>query len=121
MSVAKEFKRWCLEESDLSDLNPKKVRDLIIKCFYEAQRETIVTAKHLLQLPSSDEDIHESVTLTIKSAFSDVGGDFEKPTKEDLVRVIEILASKAYSWGTPEEIIEYHKGQIQKALSLLSG
>jgi len=119
MSETKGFKRWSVKKSDLSDLNPVKARELIIRCFYEAQKETFARAKQQLGVPSSDRDLHTSVVTVVKLAFSEVGGDFKKPTKESLTKVVEVLARKSASWGTPKDIIEHHKGQIRKVIDLL--
>mgnify|MGYP001053264584 CR=1 FL=1 len=39
------FKRWFVSEEDLQGLNPIKARDIIIKCFFEAQKETFRKSK----------------------------------------------------------------------------
>ncbi len=119
MKKPKEFKRWSISESDLSDLTPSKARDLIVKCFYEAQKETFLRSRQQLGIRSSDEDIHASVVSGVRLAFKEADGDFDKPTKESLMNVVGVLAKKSASWGTPEDIIEHHKKQIQKVLERL--
>ncbi len=119
MDEAARYRRWTLDKDDLSDINPIKARDLIVKCFYEAQRETFRMARERITLSTSDEDIRKSVVQTIKSAFKEAGGDYDNPTQKSLTAVVQILAGKSSAWGTPDEIIEHHKGQIQMVLSLL--
>lgn len=121
MSEIRGFKRWCVKESDLSDLNPAKARDLIVTCFYEAQKETFARSKEQLGVSSKDEDIHKSVVSGVKLAFTEAGENFDKPTKESLLKVVGVLARKAASWGTPGDIIEHHKVQIQKVIENLKG
>jgi hypothetical protein len=115
----KRFRRWCVSEGDLRDLNPAKARDLIIRCFYEAQKETFARAKQRLGTPSDDEDVHRSVVAAVRLAFKETGGDFGEPTKESLAKVVECLAEKATSWGTPQDIVNHHKGEIRKVLDCL--
>ena len=117
--VTSALTRFYVREEDLLDLNVVKARDLIVRCFYEAQKETIAKTKEFLHLPASDEDIHKRVVAMVRSIFAEVGGNFDKPTKENLVRTIEVLAEKCSAWGAPKEIIEYHRGEIEKVLSRL--
>lgn len=120
MKRGKDFKRWEMCEADLADVTPEKARDLIVKCFYEAQKETFIRARKQIGVRSSDEDIYESVVAGVRLAFKEADGNFEKPAKASLTKVVQILAKKSASWGTPEDIIEYHKKQIQKILDKLS-
>jgi hypothetical protein len=120
MPQQRRFGRWNLDEKDLQDLSPVKARDLVIRCFYEAQKETFAMAKEKLHLPAGEQHILSSVISTIKSAFAEVGGDYEKPTVESLTGVVEVLAKKAAAWGTPPEIIEHHKGQIGLVIKRLA-
>ena len=117
------FKKWCINENDLEGINPVKARDLIVECFFEAQKETFKRVSEKTKNKSGrstrDEDVLKTVTAAIKLAFKDVEGDFENPTKESLTKVVEYLAKRAGTWGTPEDIINHHKGQIQKVLSYL--
>ncbi len=113
------FKRWELCESDLADITPEKARDLIINCFYSAQTETFIRARRQIGVRSSNEDIQASVIAGVRAAFKEIGGDFDKPSKESLEKVVQALAKKSASWGTPEDIIEYHKKQIQRILERL--
>lgn len=113
------FKRWFVTEDDLKGLNPIKARDIIIKCFFEAQKETFARVKETLGRKVSDEEILESVTNAIRLMFKETGGSFDAPSKADLLKVVEGLASKAATWGTPEDIIQHHKTQIQRVLMAL--
>ncbi|MBI4684913.1 MAG: hypothetical protein HY755_06915 [Nitrospirae bacterium] len=119
MKKSGKFHRWSLEEDDLADLSPAKARDLIIKCFYESQKETFLSARRQLGVRSSDEDIHASVVAGVQLAFRETGGDFEHPTREGLMKVVDVLAKKSSSWGTPPDIIQHHICQIRKIVDRL--
>lgn len=111
--------RWFLSHKDLLGLTPLKARDLIIKCFFTAQQETFEKLRKKKGLSSTDEDIKATVTAAIKSVFVHSGADFDNPTEESLLKVVEALAAHAKSWGTPQDIIDHHKTQIKKILEAL--
>ncbi len=113
------FHRWRLKEEDLRDLSPEKARDLIVKCFYEAQKETFARSKQLLGLRDDEKQLQTSVLSAIRLAFKETGGDFNNPTKNSLTKVVEVLGRKSKAWGTPEDIIEYHRSQIMRVIAEL--
>jgi len=110
---------WKAAEADMVDMTPVKARDLIIDCFFHAQKETFMAIKEKLHKESSDEQILESVKSIIKMTFDETGGDFDNPTKEQLMNVVMNIAGKSKAWGTPQDIIDHHKQQIEKIISLL--
>jgi len=119
MSDVKKFHRWVINPVDLVDINEVKARDIIVKCFTEAQRETFYCASERMGLSTDPENIQETIIASIKLVFKQVGGDYDNPTMEALAKVVEHLAKAAYSWGTPEEIILHNKAQIEKVLLVL--
>jgi len=110
---------WTASETDMAEMTPIKARDLIIDCFFHAQKETFQAIKEKLNKESTDEQILESVQSIIKMTFDETGGDFDNPTKEQLMSVVMNIAGKSKAWGTPPDIIDHHKQQIEKILSLL--
>jgi hypothetical protein len=113
------FQRWFLTQKDMIDLTPLKARDLIIKCFYTAQKETFFRSKQDKKLPTADKDIMTTVTGAIRAVFSSIGADYDNPAIGDLLRVVDILGANSKSWGTPHDIIEHHKKQLVTMLSRL--
>jgi len=111
--------RWSVSEKDLEGVTPQKARDLVTRCFFEAQKETLAEAKKKLGSAPTDTELRENVLRMVKMAFKETGGDFDSPTKDSLMRAIDVLARKAASWGTPPEIINHHKGEIEKILKRL--
>ncbi len=118
MKEPKRFHRWNMQDSDLADLTPEKARDIIVRCFFEAQKEALHSENNEFNKKDYGQ-IHDKVVSIIWVAFTDVGGDFEKPTKEILIKVVNRLADMANSWDTPDDIIEHHKSQIARMLSML--
>jgi hypothetical protein len=119
MADAERFHRWRLKEEDMADLDPAKARDLIIRCFYEAQKETFARSKESLGLRAEEEQLQASVLSAIKRAFRETGGDFDSPTRQSLLKIIEVLGRKSLAWGTPPDIIEYHRSQIMRVIAEL--
>ncbi len=117
--MAVKFNKWAVSESDLSGLDCNKAKDLIVKCFYEAQKESVARGKEELGFNSDDDAIKQSVNTAIQMVFEQIGADFENPDKNNLLEAVQVLAKKASSWGTPSDIIEYHKGQMGKIFSRL--
>lgn len=116
MEEKKGFHRWRLKEEDLEDLNPAKAKELIINCFYEAQKETFARSKESLGMRADDTEVRTSVLSAVRLTFREAGGDFNNPTRESLIRVVEVLGRKSMAWGTPGDIIEYHREQIMKVI-----
>lgn len=114
-----EFVRWFLDERDVEGLTPVKARDLILRCFYEAQKETYSRSRQSLGMTTSNDAITQSILTTVKLAFKEVGADYEQPSAQDLMKVVDVLARKAMAWGTPEDVIEHHKLQIEKVFRIL--
>ena len=119
MTRQQEVKRWCLTEDDLTGLTPEKARDLIIRCFFESHKETLARTARKLGILPTDEKLFARVTASVRAAFKTTGGDYDHPTAEDLDEVVKLLGGKAASWGTPDDIIEFHKSQIVKVLARL--
>jgi len=119
MTEPERFHRWECCEDDFKDMNPAKARDLIVKCFFEAQKETYHRTKQAIGVSDTEEEIHKTVVAGIRGTFKEIGGDYEQPTKETLMKVVEGLAKKAKLWGTPSDIIEYHKQCMDKVFGVL--
>ena len=119
MAEKERFHRWCLKEEDLKDLDAAKAEDLIINCFFDAQKETFARSKQSLGLRADEGQVYASVLSAIKLAFKEIGEDFNNPTKKSLTQVVEVLGRKSTAWGTPQDIIEYHRGQIMRVIDEL--
>ncbi len=119
MNSAADYVKWSIPEAELEDLDIDKARDLICKCFFEAQKETFMRAKKRLGQTPSDEEIKLSVEGAVRLAFKECGGRYEKPTLGNLQQVVAVLARKSTTWGTPEDIVDHHRRQIEKVLALL--
>jgi len=92
---------------------------MMIDCFFEAQKETYARARKDTGVRTTDEDLKKIVWGAVRLAFDKSGVDFCRPTKEGLRKVVKLLASKASSWETPQEVVEYNVAQINKSIDTL--
>ena len=115
------FKRWeCRDECEATGMTPMKARDLIIKCYFEAQRERFSREqKSLSDKKANDDELHKSAAAAVKVVFKEMGGDFENPTKFYLDQAAQSFAKKAAAWGTPADIIAHQKVQLTKIMESL--
>ncbi len=119
VDMISEYIRWKCDDEHLMNMTPSRARDLIIQCFFDAQKETFARAKKDLGKEVNDPAIHRSIETVVKLTFAEADGNFENPSKEDLGKVVQALALKAALWGTPADIVEYHKGEISRVLGSL--
>ncbi len=86
----------------------------------EAQRETFARSRRSVGLQAQADDVERSVRGAVKAVFHEVGADYEWPSRHDLVRVVDVLASRAAAWGTPDDIVEYHTRQLGRLLERMA-
>jgi hypothetical protein len=104
---------WKLPESQLVSLTPGRARDLVVECFFFAQRETFTRARQKLGATHIDDtSLRANVVGAVRLAFKESGGDYDHPTVASLANAIAVLGRKAESWGTPQDIIQHHANQI---------
>ncbi len=112
----------CIYGVDTSKkVTPIMVRDAIIDCFKQAHDEILQTMKEYYEFKSEkefEELKHLNVKFLVESKFEEVGGDFENPSKRDLIKVIDKLAEYASHFRRPE-IIKKHYDEIMKLIRLL--
>lgn len=104
--------RWCPTDVELKNLTVIKARDMIVNCFFDAQKETLSRAKERLGKMPDDAALHKDVENIVRITFRELGFSFDNPTREQLGAVVMELAQKAAAWGTPKDIIDYHRALI---------
>lgn len=103
------------------EITPIMVRDAIIVCFKEAHKEILDLMDEYVSWESEEErdrfrDLE--IELLIKNAFKDANGNYDNPTKEDLINVINHLAELASKFRGPE-IIRKHYAEIKQMIDKL--
>ncbi len=119
MTADKKYELWFVSADDLKEVTPKKARDIIIKCFFDAQKATFAIAGEKQGKKTNEIELHEAIKSEVKKTFNEAKCDFGNPTKECLRKVVELLYIKSASLGTPKEVRDHHKGQIEKILRRL--
>ncbi len=114
-----QFQRWCPAAEELVGLDPVRARDIVVKCFFEAQRETIASAKKSLGMPATDAEIRASAEGALRMAFAKVGADYDAPTKESLRAAVGSLVETSRAFGTPADIVAHHVSIIEGILARL--
>lgn len=94
------------------DVTALMVRDAIIECFRLAHCEDS-------GINVADKNINKEYCGDIvKKAFSDTGSDFDKPTKDTIIKVLGELKSFSMNFRD-KSIIEHHYNQILKLVNKL--
>lgn len=109
-----------LSNEELENLTPLGARDIVVRCFYNAQRETFERAAQRIGAKPSDEELRKTVEGAVRLAFRAAKADFENPTRASLMEAVQSLASKAAAMGTPPDIIEHHRTQLGKVFAALA-
>jgi hypothetical protein len=100
-------------------LTPAFVRDQMIECFFASQKEILEMAARSVRHAADEAEIRRSVCQIIKMAFAEAGGDYEAPTKEVLMKVMDILKRKSRATGKEAEVIQHHAGEMMDLVGKL--
>jgi hypothetical protein len=119
MAATEDFGRWCPVPEMLHDVDAIGARDLLADCFYHAQHQTFTRMKQKMGTTWDEESVRKSVNGAIRSALTQVGGSWDEPTRADLMAAAQVLARRARSWGTPDDIIVAHQAEFGSVLERL--
>jgi hypothetical protein len=112
--------RQTLTIEDLHSLTTEGARDLVVRCFYQAQRDTFARASRSMGgATPTEEELKKTVEGAVRLAFRTTKGNFEHPTKHELMAAVATLAAKAAAMGTPSDIIEHHRTQLGRIFAAL--
>lgn len=103
------------------NITPIKVRDAIIECFYEAHNDVLELASETFGSPSEKkfEKMKKShIKELIQDIFDKIKGDFNKPTKDDLLKVLEGLKGIASIYRN-QKLIKKHISEIMILINKL--
>jgi hypothetical protein len=104
------------------DITPLQVRDAIIDCFYKAHGKDLEQMKETIDFKSEkdfDEFKKTEIESIILQTFNEVNGDFDNPTKEDLIKVVLKLKDHA-KFFRDISIIEKHANEIMQLIKKLA-
>lgn len=113
------YTRFCVSNEELQHLTPVKARDIIVHCFFEAQKETFTRAMKTLGNIPNDADLKVKLEGAVRLAFREAEGDFDHPNLQSLMKAVQVLGNKAAAMGTPPDIIGHHQAEIMKVFEAL--
>ena len=102
-------------------VTPVMVRDAIIQCYYEAHCDVLELARDAFYNPPKKnfEEMKKShITELIENLICNVGGDFDNPSKDCLIQVLNHLKKVASTYREPE-IINKHVSEINQLIDKL--
>ena len=103
------------------NVTPVMVRDAIIQCFYEAHCHVLELARGTFGHPPDkifDEMKKTHVKDLVQDIFYKIEGDFDNPTKDNLIDVIKHLRGFASIYRKPE-IVKKHVSEIMVLIEKL--
>lgn len=78
---------------------PVEAKGAIVRCFFEAHRENMQLGE------GSDQALtQEYAQETVKKLMEETGGDFENPTKENLIKLCGKIREFSSNFKSPEEL-----------------
>jgi hypothetical protein len=94
---------------DLSNgINSLQALEALNQCFFEAHKEDTGLTMNTLEETAV---VKNYCNFTVKKAFEETQGDYNNPTKESILRVVDYLAKFSATFRNPN-IIEKHKNEI---------
>ena len=100
-----------------SNYGPKEVRDAVIVCFVQANGDMVLRMSGAT-VPTNEKEkealTKELVEDLIRKTFEKSGEDFENPTKESILKVLEHLKEIARKVHQDESAIGSHYAEIKK-------
>ncbi len=102
-------------------ITPRDVRDAIVECFFLAHKETLEDMGDYAE-DLSPEDLEKAkrdyIKISIRKFFQEVQGDYDNPTKDSILKVLEKLKTFAAHFRKPE-VIEKHYNEIIRLVNNL--
>ena len=84
-----------------------------MECFIEAHKDDL---KSTFETIPDDETIRQMIIFKIKTMFKNAGEDFDNPTKESILKVMEKLKELAKHFRSPEII----GGHVKQMMCLIN-
>jgi hypothetical protein len=115
--AADQYGEWRAAPEFESELDAVSIRDMLVECFFEAQKEVFARTKNKMGTSADKDALRTSARGAVRSAIGRVGGSYDEPTIESLQQAMEVLGSKARTWGTPDDVIERHMSEMNRVMT----
>lgn len=116
MASRHDYGTWVATEAAKRDVDASVARDMLVECFLQAQKETLEHAKTSLGTTVDDDALRRTARGAVRNAINRSGGCYEDPDRDSIEGAMEVLAAKAKTWGTPDEVISRHMGEMSHVL-----
>ena len=118
-AMARVFGTWRDWETAATDMRSlPDLRDMVVDCFASTHGPHFGQTREVLGLEVSAHAIRSSVEEMVRLAFQQVGGSFDRPTPQSLLRVVSFLAERSLEWGVSEDCVFDHPSAMTRAIGL---
>lgn len=117
MARERLYREWRPTELLPATITPAEARDVIIECFHTVHGPHFEQTKAALGIGVDHHRVRRSAKGVIRLAFKSVQGNYDEPTRDELLKVIHALTEQSRSWGTPDVVIERHANQLRRVVS----
>ncbi|MBR9683550.1 hypothetical protein GOV03_03340 [Candidatus Woesearchaeota archaeon] len=93
-------------------LTALEVRDALVECFVDAHKKEVMHAQAVSDEKQADEKSRKFVVDLIKKSFTVNGGDFNKPTKEVIIKVMNHLKTFAKNFRDQGTILSNYSKMV---------
>jgi hypothetical protein len=97
--------------------NEVQVRDAIIKCFSLAHKEVLKENFEDIKSSMNEREFESfqqfNIKTHVKSIFEQIGGNFDQPSKSDLLRVCDQLAEFSNNFRSREIVTKHYNEVIE--------
>lgn len=101
---------------DLSKgVTPEIAKDAIVACFEAAHKEILDMDDEYVEWesPEKREKFRDmQIEARVKNAFEEAGISYDAPTKEGLLKVLDVLAKMAKEFRKPD-VVERHYNEVK--------
>ncbi len=112
-----DFTEWGVDETDLTEMNPERARDIILDYYLTALKDN--RPEEFQGLPTEEQNKFEEILTEVKTLFEVLGGSYSEPDRKIIPKVIDGILDKVKSLGVPEEVMHHHRLEMQKIIKVL--
>ncbi len=113
------YNAWSVAPHYLEHMTAELARDLIIECLAVAHRHNFEARSGVTAGSMDARTLHDIASTIVRTAFSDLGYDFNEPDAASCRMVVEHLSRESHLRGTPATIIDHHICEYRKVLAAL--
>jgi len=95
-------------------VSPFEVRENLLRCFSNENRDRFAAQERALGRPS---DGAAAVETMVRLAFKQVGGSFDRPSRETLTRVANLLSERSLEWGVSADDVFHCHANIMREIA----